>query len=71
MLSEDLIHEICFQPGRVGNAGMDELVTTNDPSVPLKELTFGSGGVEEHPGLAPDVQRGLQPGSLAIGTSSL
>jgi hypothetical protein len=71
MVSEDLIHEISFHPGRVGKAGIDEFAATRDPSVPRKALGLGSGGVEVHPGLAPDVQRGLHPGSLAMGTRVL
>lgn len=65
------MHEISFHPGRVGSAGTTDCESTFGPSVPLNALTSGSGGVEAQPGLGPDVQRGLQPGSRAIGTRLL
>ena len=71
MLSDDLIHVTCFQPGKVGKAGIEEFVATMGPSVPRNALASGSGGVDEHPGLGPEVHRGLQPGSLAMGTRLL
>lgn len=71
MLSESLMHEIWVQPGRVGRAGTAVSAGVKDPSVARCGLTSGLGGIDEHPGLDPDVHKGLQPGKRVIGTRSL